>query len=312
MVDVAPPPDECTDGFPAESQLWLLAGMAIGRVSAPGLRTIRTSTHIRRDPTDHWVLTIGLGATTQVACNGDVHSVPIRVPFVTSLAETCESVRGRDDRLHLYIARDRFVALSRILDRVRGPLVGPLGMLLADYLELLVRALPRLSEADLLKISGAVSTMLASCIDASVLQEGSAATQIGHTLRERVRQVVRSRLQSSSLGPASICRAVGISRSGLYRLMQGEGGVARYIQSQRLQACYAALCDLENTQTINAIAEAHGFPDPSSFNRAFRQRYSLTPGDVRAAAQAEVVLVTAGNASPTEDLVTMRDYLRSL
>jgi AraC-like DNA-binding protein len=311
VVDVAPLQDERMEGFAAESRLWLLDGMAIGRVSAPALQTIRTSTHIRRDPTDHWVLTVGFGATTKVASNGDAYSVPIRVPFVTSLAETCESVRARDDRLHLYIARDRFVALSRVLDRVRGPLAGPLGLLLTDYLELLERSLPHLSEADLLKLPGAISAMLASCTGASSLQEGSASAQIGRTVRERIRQVVRSQLRSPSLGPASICRAVGISRSGLYRLMQDEGGVARYIQSQRLRACYA-LCDPENTQTINAIADAHGFPDSSSFNRAFRRKFSLAPGDVRAAAQAEATWMTARNVTSASDLVSMRDCLRSL
>jgi len=312
VVDMAPLQGDPAQGFAAESRLWLLDGVAIGRVSAPGLRTLRTPTHIRRDPTDHWVLTVGLGAATKVVSNGGAHAVPVRVPFVTSLAEACESTRARDDRLHLYVARDRLAALSRILDQVRGPLAGPLGALLADYLVLLERSLPDFSEADLSRLPGAVGAMLASCIGASTPQEPGAAAQIDRTLLERVREVVCRRMRSPSLGPTAICREVGISRSRLYRLLEGEGGVGRYIQNQRLRACYAALCDQENTRPVSAIAEAHGFYDPSSFSRAFRRMFSLTPSDVRAATRAGTTPMAARRAAAATDLATMRDCLRAL
>lgn len=46
-------------GFAGESEVWKLDGVALVSVSAPSLRAIRTKTLIRRDPTDHWVITIG-------------------------------------------------------------------------------------------------------------------------------------------------------------------------------------------------------------------------------------------------------------
>lgn len=312
MVDMAPSQDAPVEGFAAESQLWMLDGMAIGCVSAPGLRAVRTAAHLRRDPTDHWVLTVGLSAATKVSVNGNTYSVPVRAPFVASLGEACESIRAQDDRLHLYIARDRFPALTRILDRARGPLAGSLASLLTDYLVLLQRALPDLPETDLPRLPRAIAAMVASCIDTSAFREPVATTQIDHTLLQRVRQVVRRKMSSPSLGPMSICRDIGISRSRLYRLMEGEGGVARYIQNLRLDACHVALCDPVDTRTISAIAEAHGFYDPSSFSRVFRRKFALTPGDVRAAAQAGVAVAGAKRATATIGRATLHDWLRAL
>ena len=312
MVETVASPHGPGAGFAAESRLWLLDGMAIGLVRSPGLGVICTSAHCRRDPVDHWVLTIGLGTTTQVVVGGMTHAVPARVPFLASLGEACESQRARDERLHLYIARDRFPALTGVLDSLRGPLAGPLATLLADYLDILRRALPDLSATDLKRLPAAIAGMVACCIDTAALPEPQAAAQIDHALRHRIRQVVRRRLRSPSLGPLAICRELGISRSRLYRLLEDEGGVARYIQNLRLDACHAALADAEDTRTIGTIAEQHGFYDPSSFSRVFRRRFARPPGEVRAAALVGLAPPPPRFGPAAGRLATLRDCLRLL
>lgn len=84
-----------------------------------------------------------------------------------------------------------------------------------------------------------------------------------------------------------LCRSVGISRSGLYRLFEGVGGVTHYIQRQRLLGAFAALSDLNDTRTIAQISEAFGFPSASGFSRAFRREFDLSPGDARATAHSD-------------------------
>jgi hypothetical protein len=44
------------------------------------------------------------------------------------------------------------------------------------------------------------------------------------------------------------------SRSQLYRLLEGEGGVARYIRRRRLSESFAILCDTSNNFSIASIA----------------------------------------------------------
>ena len=81
-------------------------------------------------------------------------------------------------------------------------------------------------------------------------------------------------------------RLVGMSRSNLYRLLENEGGVARYIQHQRLLEARAVLSDAATTQSISAIAEDLCFSDLSSFSRTFKREFGYSPSEVRYAALA--------------------------
>jgi len=104
--------------------------------------------------------------------------------------------------------------------------------------------------------------------------------------KERVRRAIHRHIGSARLTPARLAAAAGLSRSALYRLFAEEGGVARHVREVRLSMAHAALRDPERHELgIAALAEAHGFPDPSAFARAFRQAFGATPGEVRAAAQ---------------------------
>ncbi len=107
-------------------------------------------------------------------------------------------------------------------------------------------------------------------------------------MMDRVRQVVRRSLKSPRLGVDLICREAYASRSQIYRLLQGEGGVAKYIQKVRLSEGFAQLCDASCRDTIEAIAEKLCFSDASTFARAFRREFGVSPSDVRLAAQSGI------------------------
>jgi AraC-like DNA-binding protein len=77
-----------------------------------------------------------------------------------------------------------------------------------------------------------------------------------------------------------------MSRSQLYRVLESEGGAAHYIQRRRLSESFSILCDVSNTYPIAKIAEALCFADASSFTRAFRHEFGVTPREVRAASLA--------------------------
>ena len=101
-----------------------------------------------------------------------------------------------------------------------------------------------------------------------------------------MRRVIRKHLRTPTFRPSILCRLVGISRSNLYRPFEDAGGVARYIQRERLLEAHAVLADPANTQSISSIAEDLCFADASSLSRAFKREFGHSPGEVRSPALA--------------------------
>lgn len=205
------------------------------------------------------------------------------------------------------------MAIAADLDKLRGrPVEGGAGRLLADYLRLVASALPGLAEEERAALPDAVHAMVASCIAPSAARVEAAAAQADLTRLERIRVVVRRRLRSATLTPATICREVGMSRSQLYRMLEGEGGVARYIQRVRLRACHAALTDPAIERPVAEIAEACGFHDPSTFSRTFRREFGISPSEVRAAARAGVQVRAARAPIMAAEARSLRTVLQGL
>ena len=282
------------------------------RVSAPSLSASRTKALLRANPVDHWVVTLGQRAKTIVRTRDASFEVPPGVPFVLSLGEVLESEREQDDRLQLYLPRDNFREIASLLDGCKGQVLDtPLGRLLAEYLLLLERRLPDLTLDDLARLTRAVTAMVASCVAPTPDRMVTASSQIRLGRLEKVRQAVRKHLHSPSLEANMLCREVGMSRSQLYRLLEGEGGVSRYIQRQRLLASYAVLSDPSNSRRITVIAETLCFADASSFSRAFRQEFGSSPTDVRAAALAGSPLQAAPKARAEADTRNFTECLKA-
>ena len=126
--------------------------------------------------------------------------------------------------------------------------------------------------------------MICACLAPSSDRIAEARGHIDLTLMERVRQAVRKNLHSPSLGPDKLCREAATSRSQLYRLLEGEGGVAHYIQRRRLSESFSILCDPSNSFPIGKVAEMLCFADGSSFSRVFRREFGMSPRDVRSGA----------------------------
>jgi AraC-like DNA-binding protein len=103
-----------------------------------------------------------------------------------------------------------------------------------------------------------------------------AQQQIDLGRKERVRQAVRRHLRTPTLGSKNLGRCVGMSRSNPYRLFEDTGGVARYIQRERLLEAGAVRSDTSTTRSISAIAEDLCFADASSFSRPSKEN-SATP-----------------------------------
>lgn len=300
------------DAFSARNRAWNLGGLALNEVTAPALRVVRTRRHIRREPVDHWAITVSGKSATQLASGAATLDAPAGQPFILSLGEEMQNRRQADTRVQLYLSRDTFHGIAALLDAAcMMPLSPAGGRLLSDYMQLLLRNLPDLGLEDASRLVDTTRCMLAACLAPSVDRMGSAQRVVNVTLMERVRQVVRRHLHSAELGPDLICLKAATSRSQLYRLLEGEGGVSRYVQKLRLSEAFSLLCKGPQTLTIATIAEKLCFADSSSFARAFRREFGISPSAVRDAVQAGQAPVPIAAADREIASTTFSDCLRA-
>ena len=254
----------------------------MSRTIAPPVNIVRTKGHLRRDPVDHWVISYCARGAHSATTAGTALEVPARVPFLWSFGQEFLHERTHVDRFQFFLARDRFRDIAHLLDAACGSTLDtPLGHLLGDYMVALESRLPAVTENDFSRLADAVGAMVAAAVAPSAERVAVARGQIDVGRKERVRQVVRKHLRTPTFGPTILCRFVVMSRSNLYRLFEDTGGVARYIQRERLLEAHAVLTDSAITKSISEIAEDLCFADASSFGHIFKREFGLSPGEVR-------------------------------
>jgi AraC-like DNA-binding protein len=259
--------------FPAEQVVWDVGSFALTRAAMPSDGRLRSWTHLRKNALDHWCFVV-VDDSTAVAGRG---------LFFRSLGERFDG--GARDRgiLSLYIPRELFGdGLSRIDSTTALPDQG-IGALLADYFLSLERRLSGIPHSELPQVVEATRAMIAACVRPSRERLDAAQGAIVATLMERARAVIRQNLGAPGFGPDPLARALGVSRSRLYRLFEPHGGVARYVHRHRMLAAHEALSDAADTRSISLIAEALGFVDASGFSRGFKQEFGYSPSEARMA-----------------------------
>jgi AraC-like DNA-binding protein len=96
-------------------------------------------------------------------------------------------------------------------------------------------------------------------------------------LRDRATAAIKARIGRSTLTPAAVANALGISRLQLSRLFAAKGGVGALILNLRLEACLKDMIEERGPGRISTIALHYRFSSEASFNRAFRKRFGRTP-----------------------------------
>jgi AraC-like DNA-binding protein len=300
LIDVTEPIDPSA-GFAASHEVWKLGPFALSHVVSPAARYQRTLAHIRRDSIDHWVICVARQGSHILRTGDAANEVPAGTPYIFSLDEAFAGERSSIDWLCLFVARDAFPELAVTIDSHRKMLLdNAMARLLGSYIGTLVDQLPTLTAAELPRAVEATRTMIAACVGACASGGRASHADVEHARMARIRQIIRQNLGSAAIGPNRICRLAGVSRSQLYRLFEPHGGVARYVQRERLRHAHRALSSPEDTRDINRIAEELGLFDASSFSRVFRREFDYSPTELRMIAQSGGIVapIARGDMGP--------------
>lgn len=296
VMDIFTPPEK-RRFLVGRVEHWELGDLLLMDGISDELTIRRNRAHIAHDDLDHWIIRATrrgrlISCTddrSYAASRGDIVLETLSEPFVDSWTPA--------GWVTVMIPRDAMPELALYFSlHGTGPIQGGAAPLLADFLIALANRMQDAEERDRNRFSRTLRMMIVSCLQVEAVEGTAQETDADTPLaRERVRRVIRTNLASARLDPERIGRLAGLSRSALYRMFEPYGGVARYVQTMRLDRVYRDLADTAQagTASIAEIAERRGFHNTPAFNRAFKRHFGCTPGEVRASARSGSVLPVA-------------------
>lgn len=259
------------DAFAARERVWQLDSLVLAFIEYPGNGYHRRWSSKRNPVLDHWVLSV---PHTIRPGGGPPQTGQLRWQYLATPHED----EGEDDGvLCLFLPRDFAFSQPFTLD------IRPeMATFIVDYILLLYNSLPNRTAKDVPHLAAATVKLLTAGITPSRDHLVEAQGAIDAVIMARAAKFIAARLADRSLTPETICQALGISRSRLYRIFEPAGGVSHYIRRQRLLKTRDALSDRADGSSISRIAEQWGFMDPSTYSRTFRKEFGISPKDARA------------------------------
>ncbi len=215
--------------------------------------------------------------------------------------EPGEAYLGRNDRPceHALSGKPGFIdiAIPRALmgpgiadlDRATGAKLPPTPelVLLTNYVATLTREIGALSPDAAARCSSHILDLATMAVGATRdAQEVAEARGVRAVRLRAVKGDIAANLLRPDLSVATVARRQGVSPQYVRALFNGEGTTfADHVRAERLTLAHEILCDpARQGRRISDIAFEAGFGDLSYFNRSFRQRYGMTPSDVRGTA----------------------------
>lgn len=282
--EIARPEQEGHGGLVASSDVWRLGQAVVSHRRFPALHFARPVQRARLDGLDQYSLLL-MREGTWLGSAGEAE-VTLRAGEVGlfDLARPVENLVTDNASLRVMLPRDLVDALvaDGALAAHGARLEGGAAVVLATFMEALLQNLPVLEAGQAQGMERATVELAAACLAPSRERQLRAAAAIDASLLLRARTHLDARLTDPTLTPDSMARALGMSRSALYRLFAPLGGVAGHIQARRLARVKALLADPRERRRISELAYLHGFADEAHFSRAFRRSFGVSPRDWRA------------------------------
>ena len=139
---------------------------------------------------------------------------------------------------------------------------------------------PHLSDSEGYRVGEGAMSLLTAALGALNGEEPKSPS--GTALRTIAYRAIQSRGTDPDLTPTSLAGALGVSPRYLHRILAECGEhPAALIREFRLAAAARILRVSGGARTIADIARTCGFGDVSTFNRAFKRHYGLSPSEYR-------------------------------
>lgn len=296
--------------FTARVAAWSLGEVVLAHSQLPAICLARTPEMAQADGEDWISLAFQLNGTTVFTLDDGaiVRTVGPGEIIAFDTTRDFKAETSAHEVITCQISRRAARQVTREIPPHHGCVIdGAWGRLLADCMLSLVRQLPEMTASDAMGLSQTLVRLAMACL---VAKSGTQSPRVGKRtagIRHRAEIYLEQNLTSPDLNPASICKALGVSRASLYRAFVGSKGMTSYVRKRRLEAIHVLLNDPRETRSISTIAHQHGFVSEAHFSRVFRQKFGFSPRDVRLALPA-----TMEADGSDDETATLRRWVRYL
>ncbi|XTZ13668.1 helix-turn-helix domain-containing protein [Micromonospora echinospora] len=285
--------DEAFYGRLVSGKLGPLTFSLVEYQATSGYEITRSSRHVRQEETDDFLLQLHLGGgmiglsqkdrRSTIERPGDFSLIDDSVPSTLHCPpnSSARAVTASISRSLLVDKVPRLRDLTALhIDGQSGAgrILSSMVVGLASNLE--TRWLGGASSARL--SSAFIDVLSVALLEAQGIEERPAETHVAELLSS-IYHFMEKNLSRPDLTPQLIADAHHISVRYLHRLFeQEETTLAEWVRNRRLDSASRQLADPSYRHVpVSKIGANWGFPDPSTFSRAFRSRFALPPRDYR-------------------------------
>jgi len=291
-------PHSVDNGFRVKYSAFDLCGIDIIDWESDASSSERSSGLARKSDLDNWAIWF---VRSGCFCN-DYNDRSVKAKtgelMLVSYAQPWKSRWEGQSYVSVGLDRDKFSWMAPSLDEANlSVLNGSLTGLLRTFISTLVDEAHKISEDQKQILSRSFSDLLAASLEPTADNLHNATPALNASRLTIAREFIRKNLARPELNVDFICKSLGMSRRTLYNVFEEHGGVAKYIKTVRLQACYKALSDETDHRFVSTIAYQHGFTNMSLFSRQFKEQYSFSPTEAHECNTADHV--GQNTSSPT-------------
>lgn len=256
-------------------------------ISRGGAHTVRRSRRLI-EASRHNNFFIGYilsGAATLSQGDHSAHLARGDLAILDSTQEYAINVVNDFDALWVTVPRyrleGRLVSISEVMaERIDGE--EGTGLLASVLVRAALRQANIISSSQANRVANSILDLIAMSLEDHVRHRQTTKTYTKSLLR-RIQEYIDLHLDDEDLSLRTVADAHSMSVRYLNKIFQREGiSTARWIRMRRLERCRSDLEDTSKRQlSISEIGYSNGFGNISSFNRAFKNRFGISPKGFR-------------------------------
>jgi AraC-like DNA-binding protein len=248
---------------------------------------VRTPAHVARGALDHYQVLCIDGEMHFRSGRRDVTMRPGDLCLIDMAQPNHTVLRGGGGRTHLMalvLRREMLAPRLAHPDSATATLLPadhPHSRLIAGHFaDLAVSAKPGNAVAD--ATVQAIADLIAAAAGGTADLLAGVERAERHLYLALIKRHIAAHLETEPLSAGDLCRQFEISRATLYRLFEADGGLAHYVREQRLNLAFQRMIlPPGQDKGLMDLAVSLRFSSDSTFIRAFRRKFGLTPGDLR-------------------------------